>query len=160
MSLLRLDVSLLITIGGDDTAYSAMRLEEKADGRIRVVHVPKTIDNDLGLPPFVDTFGYQTARHHGVEIVKNLMVDATDDVALVFRDRHGPEGGPPRARHRQGAGGHAHAHPRGVRRRVHPAEGRGRHPRRGDRRAPQLRPPAGRGGRSRRASSSIWTPRI
>jgi 6-phosphofructokinase 1 len=24
----------------------------------------------------VDTFGYQTARHHGVEIVKNLMVDA------------------------------------------------------------------------------------
>jgi 6-phosphofructokinase len=24
----------------------------------------------------VDTFGYQTARHYGVEIVKNLMVDA------------------------------------------------------------------------------------
>ena len=77
LSLLRLDVSMLITIGGDDTAFSAMRLEEKAAGRIRVVHVPKTIDNDLGLPPFVDTFGYQTARHHGVEIVKNLMVDAT-----------------------------------------------------------------------------------
>jgi 6-phosphofructokinase 1 len=76
LSLLRLDVSMLITIGGDDTAFSAMRLEEKAAGRIRVVHVPKTIDNDLGLPPFVDTFGYQTARHHGVEIVKNLMVDA------------------------------------------------------------------------------------
>ena len=76
LSLLRMDVSMLITIGGDDTAFSAMRLEEKAGGRIRVVHVPKTIDNDLGLPPFVDTFGYQTARHYGVEIVKNLMVDA------------------------------------------------------------------------------------
>jgi 6-phosphofructokinase len=76
MSLLRLNVSTLITIGGDDTAFSAMKLEEHAAGRIRVVHVPKTIDNDLDLPPHVDTFGYQSARHYGVEIVKNLMVDA------------------------------------------------------------------------------------
>ena len=76
ISLLRLNVSRLITIGGDDTAYSAMKLVEKAEGRIRVVHVPKTIDNDLDLPAHVDTFGYQTARHYGVEIVKNLMVDA------------------------------------------------------------------------------------
>jgi 6-phosphofructokinase 1 len=76
VSLLRLDVSELITIGGDDTAYSAMRLARHAAGRIRVVHVPKTIDNDLPLPPYVDTFGFQTARHYGVDIVKNLMVDA------------------------------------------------------------------------------------
>jgi 6-phosphofructokinase 1 len=40
------------------------------------VHVPKTIDNDLDLPPTVNTFGFQTARHYGAEIVKNLMVDA------------------------------------------------------------------------------------
>ena len=76
LALLRLNVSQLITIGGDDTAYSAMKLEEKAAGRLQVVHVPKTIDNDLDLPPHVDTFGFQTARHYGVEIVKNLMVDA------------------------------------------------------------------------------------
>src|SRR5262249_37915730 len=76
ISLLRLNVSMLITIGGDDTALSAMKLEERANGRIHVVHVPKTIDNDLDLPGYVDTFGFQTARHHGVEIVKNLMVDA------------------------------------------------------------------------------------
>ena len=76
ISLLRLNVSQLITIGGDDTAFSAMKLEQHAAGRIHVVHVPKTIDNDLNLPPHVDTFGYQTARHYGVEIVKNLMVDA------------------------------------------------------------------------------------
>ena len=76
ISLLRLNVSQLVTIGGDDTAYSAMKVTERADGRIRVVHVPKTIDNDLDLPPHVDTFGFQTARHYGVEIVKNLMVDA------------------------------------------------------------------------------------
>ena len=76
MSLLRLNVTQLITIGGDDTMASAMKLEKRAAGRVRIVHVPKTIDNDLALPPYVDTFGYQTARHHGVEIVKNLMVDA------------------------------------------------------------------------------------
>jgi ATP-dependent phosphofructokinase / diphosphate-dependent phosphofructokinase len=76
ISLLRLDVTGLLTIGGDDTAYSAMKLEERAQGRIHVVHVPKTIDNDLDLPPAVDTFGFQTARHYGADIVKNLMVDA------------------------------------------------------------------------------------
>jgi 6-phosphofructokinase 1 len=53
-----------------------MKVEETARGRIRVVHVPKTIDNDLDLPAYVDTFGFQTARHIGVDIVKNLMVDA------------------------------------------------------------------------------------
>jgi 6-phosphofructokinase len=76
ISLLRLNVSQLITIGGDDTAFSAMKLQEKSEGRIRVVHVPKTIDNDLDLPPHVDTFGFQTARHYGAEIIENLMVDA------------------------------------------------------------------------------------
>ncbi len=75
-SLLRLNVDKLITIGGDDTAFSAMKVEEMAAGRIRVVHVPKTIDNDLDLPHGIPTFGFQTARHIGVEIVKNLMVDA------------------------------------------------------------------------------------
>ncbi len=75
-SLLRLNVDKLITIGGDDTAFSAYRLEQVADGRIQVAHVPKTIDNDLDLPLQIPTFGYQTARHYGVEIVKNIMTDA------------------------------------------------------------------------------------
>ncbi len=75
-SLLRLNVDKLITIGGDDTAFSASKLEERSRGRIHVVHVPKTIDNDLDLPSDSFTFGFQTARHIGVEIVKNLMTDA------------------------------------------------------------------------------------
>jgi ATP-dependent phosphofructokinase / diphosphate-dependent phosphofructokinase len=83
-SLLRLNVSQLVTIGGDDTAFSAMKLEQHAAGRIRVVHVPKTIDNDLDLPPHVDTFGYQSARHYGVDIVKNLMVDAKTTTRWYF----------------------------------------------------------------------------
>jgi 6-phosphofructokinase 1 len=75
-SLLRLNVDKLITIGGDDTAFSALKVNEMASGRIKVVHVPKTIDNDLDLPHGIPTFGFQTARHIGVEVVKNLMVDA------------------------------------------------------------------------------------
>ena len=72
----RLGIDRLITIGGDDTAFSASRVARHAEGAIRVAHVPKTIDNDLGLPPAVDTFGYQTARAVGVQIIQNLMVDA------------------------------------------------------------------------------------
>jgi 6-phosphofructokinase len=75
-SLEQLGVDKLITIGGDDTAFSAMKLAEHSQGRLRVAHVPKTIDNDLDLPHGIATFGYQTARHLGVEIVKNLMTDA------------------------------------------------------------------------------------
>jgi ATP-dependent phosphofructokinase / diphosphate-dependent phosphofructokinase len=72
----RLGVGMLITIGGDDTCFSSASLAAASNGKLRVVHVPKTIDNDLDLPQDVYTFGFQTARHIGVEIVKNLMVDA------------------------------------------------------------------------------------
>jgi len=76
ISLLRLNVDRLVTIGGDDTAYTALRLSQQAQGRIRVAHVPKTIDNDLDLPEGIPTFGFQTARHVGVSIVRDLQVDA------------------------------------------------------------------------------------
>src|SRR3954451_21586089 len=72
----RLGVGMLVTIGGDDTCFSSSQLAKASKGSLRVVHVPKTIDNDLDLPQDVYTFGFQTARHIGVEIVKNLMVDA------------------------------------------------------------------------------------
>lgn len=69
-------VTHLVTIGGDDTALSSRYLSEHSGGAIRTVHIPKTIDNDLPLPPHVPTFGFQTARHVGVELVRNLMEDA------------------------------------------------------------------------------------
>jgi 6-phosphofructokinase 1 len=69
-------IEQLVTIGGDDTATSAFKLAKAAGGVLRVAHVPKTIDNDLDLPPDIDTFGYETARSVGVQIVQNLMVDA------------------------------------------------------------------------------------
>jgi len=75
-SLKRLGITNLVTIGGDDTAFSSLKLEEQATGLVQIVHVPKTIDNDLDLPHGIPTFGFQTARHVAVGIVKNLMVDA------------------------------------------------------------------------------------
>ncbi|MCH2135561.1 MAG: 6-phosphofructokinase [Phycisphaerales bacterium] len=75
-SLRALGVDRLLTIGGDDTATSAFRVSQAAGDGLRVAHVPKTIDNDLDLPADIDTFGYETARSVGVQIVQNLMVDA------------------------------------------------------------------------------------
>jgi 6-phosphofructokinase 1 len=75
-NLRRLGIGGLVTIGGDDTAYSASRVYEEAAGAIRVAHVPKTIDNDLPLPASTPTFGFETARHYGVGIVHNLIEDA------------------------------------------------------------------------------------
>jgi 6-phosphofructokinase 1 len=74
--LAKLEVSALITIGGDDTAFSASRVCAEAGGALRVVHVPKTIDNDLPLPGGAPTFGFETARHVGVSIVETIMEDA------------------------------------------------------------------------------------
>ena len=39
-ALRELGIELLVTIGGDDTAFSASRLAEAARGAIRVAHVP------------------------------------------------------------------------------------------------------------------------
>lgn len=79
-----LGVTMLLSIGGDDTCFSAHKLAQASGGELRVVHVPKTIDNDLDLPQDTYTFGFQTARHVGVEIVHNLMVDAKTTTRWYF----------------------------------------------------------------------------
>ena len=71
-----LGVTALVSIGGDDTAFSANQVYKQAGGNIRVAHVPKTIDNDLPLPGSTPTFGFETARHNGVYLVRNLAEDA------------------------------------------------------------------------------------
>ncbi|MGA3268296.1 MAG: diphosphate--fructose-6-phosphate 1-phosphotransferase [Verrucomicrobiota bacterium] len=71
-----LGITDLVTIGGDDTAYSASQVAKRSNGAIRVAHVPKTIDNDLPLPGSTPTFGFETARHNGVYLVRNLAEDA------------------------------------------------------------------------------------
>ena len=75
-SLKDLGIRYLVTIGGDDTAFSASEVSRAAAGTIRVVHVPKTIDNDLPLPDNMPTFGFETARHLGTGLVRNLIDDS------------------------------------------------------------------------------------
>jgi ATP-dependent phosphofructokinase / diphosphate-dependent phosphofructokinase len=72
----KLGISYLVTIGGDDTMFSASRVSSQAGGAIRVAHVPKTIDNDLPLPAGMPTFGYETARAAGTELVLTIMEDS------------------------------------------------------------------------------------
>jgi len=60
-------VEALIAIGGDDTLSVAQKLHEKG---IRVVGIPKTIDNDLGGTDY--TFGFDTAC--------NIVCEAIDRV--------------------------------------------------------------------------------
>ena len=74
-SLRRLNVSRLVTIGGDDTAFSASEVSRLAGGDVKVAHIPKTIDNDLPLPDNMPTFGYETARQLGTDLVRNLIED-------------------------------------------------------------------------------------
>ncbi|MDQ6827015.1 MAG: 6-phosphofructokinase [Candidatus Eremiobacteraeota bacterium] len=71
-----LDVRYLIAIGGDDTTYGATKIAEVTQGRTGVATVPKTIDNDLPLPDNAPTFGFETARSVGTNIIESLMEDA------------------------------------------------------------------------------------
>ena len=73
-ALAKLKIDALVCIGGDDMVRSAVAIERR--GVVKVVQVPKSIDNDLCLPLPLATLGYETARHTGVGIVKNLMEDA------------------------------------------------------------------------------------
>jgi 6-phosphofructokinase 1 len=70
-----LSIGALVTIGGDDTAFAASEVANAANGTLRIAHIPKTIDNDLPLPGGVSTFGFETARHVGTQLVRNLMED-------------------------------------------------------------------------------------
>jgi len=90
-SLDALDIDRLITIGGDDTAFSAKCVSDASRGRIQVVHVPKTIDNDLPLPDGVPTFGYETARQKASEIVQTIHEDCRTTnrwFVLIVMGRH------------------------------------------------------------------------
>ena len=61
------DLKALIAIGGEDTLGAASKLYE--DG-LKVVGVPKTIDNDLNATDY--TFGYDTALNIATECIDRL----------------------------------------------------------------------------------------
>jgi ATP-dependent phosphofructokinase / diphosphate-dependent phosphofructokinase len=80
----KMGIDCLVTIGGDDTAFSGSQVAKRAGPwvkredapPIRVCHVPKTIDNDLPLPEGTPTFGFETARHYGTLTTRALHADA------------------------------------------------------------------------------------
>lgn len=73
----RMNINILITIGGDGTQKGARAITEEVERRglkIAVVGVPKTIDNDL---LYIDTsFGFDTAVSKAVEAVRGAHVEA------------------------------------------------------------------------------------
>ncbi len=75
-----LGIDALISIGGDDTLTTAAKFKLYQDTlpqekkRIRVVHLPKTIDNDYQGIDF--TFGYFTAVQTLSTQIRNLLADS------------------------------------------------------------------------------------
>jgi len=59
-----LGVDALVVIGGEDTLGVATRLNGEG---VRVIGVPKTIDNDLGATDY--TFGFDTAVNIAMEAI-------------------------------------------------------------------------------------------
>ncbi|MFQ6039291.1 MAG: diphosphate--fructose-6-phosphate 1-phosphotransferase [Candidatus Poribacteria bacterium] len=88
-----LKIRRLVTIGGDDTAFSAREVCKGAKGKIKVAHVPKTIDNDIPLPDDAPTFGFQTARHLGAQLVANIMEDSKTTDRWYFVETMGRKAG-------------------------------------------------------------------
>ena len=73
------NVTLLVTIGGDDTASSANRIAKflhEKNYHIANIHVPKTIDNDLPLPNETPTFGYHSALAESARLGTTVIEDA------------------------------------------------------------------------------------
>src|SRR5918992_2049890 len=49
-ALKKLGIEALVAVGGDDLVRSALAVESESRGAIKVILVPKTIDNDLWMP--------------------------------------------------------------------------------------------------------------
>ena len=72
-------IDALITIGGDDTLKTAnylYRMQDMVQGLrpVRIIHLPKTIDNDYYGIDW--TFGFTSAAHFAAKEIRNLTADA------------------------------------------------------------------------------------
>lgn len=91
------DIDALISIGGDDTLKTAnflyefqRRLPDDAK-RVRIVHVPKTIDNDYRGIDF--TFGFFTAVDVMAQELQNLRADARSTKSYFIVETMGRKAG-------------------------------------------------------------------
>jgi len=73
----RMNVNALFVIGGDGSLRGAMKIAAvvaKRDGKIAVVGIPKTIDNDI---PYIDqSFGFQSAFGEATKSIQSAHVEA------------------------------------------------------------------------------------
>lgn len=72
-----LGIRVLIVVGGDDSNTNALFLSDVLYGMCNVIGVPKTIDGDLVMDPYLPiTFGFHTATQHYASLVQQLFIDA------------------------------------------------------------------------------------
>eukprot|EP00548_Thalassiothrix_antarctica_P000456 CAMPEP_0194131924 /NCGR_PEP_ID=MMETSP0152-20130528/2539_1 /TAXON_ID=1049557 /ORGANISM="Thalassiothrix antarctica, Strain L6-D1" /LENGTH=407 /DNA_ID=CAMNT_0038826819 /DNA_START=44 /DNA_END=1267 /DNA_ORIENTATION=+ len=84
--LLKDEISVLHTIGGDDTNTQAAELSkyilEKHGGKVVVIGMPKTVDNDVY--PITQTFGADTAAHQGAIFFENIVSESTANPRMLI----------------------------------------------------------------------------
>ncbi len=90
------EIDALVSLGGDDTLKTANYLYRMQDlmpelRRVRVVHLPKTIDNDyFGIDW---TFGFFSAAHYAAAEIRNLRADARSTKAWYVLEIMGRKAG-------------------------------------------------------------------
>jgi pyrophosphate--fructose-6-phosphate 1-phosphotransferase len=84
--LIKDQVHVVHTIGGDDTNTQAATLSdyllEKHNGKVAVIGMPKTIDNDVY--PIVQTFGADTAAVQGARFFENVVNECTANPRMLI----------------------------------------------------------------------------
>ncbi|WP_407564381.1 6-phosphofructokinase [Streptomyces sp. 184] len=85
----KLEVDSLIAIGGEDTLGVAQRLADEYG--IKVVGVPKTIDNDLSATDY--TFGFDTAVNIATEAIDRLHTTAESHMRVLVVEVMGRHAG-------------------------------------------------------------------
>jgi diphosphate-dependent phosphofructokinase len=84
--LIKDEVHVLHTIGGDDTNTQAAELSkyilEQHGGKVVVVGMPKTIDNDVY--PIQQTFGADTAAKQGAIYFENIVSESTANPRMLI----------------------------------------------------------------------------
>ncbi|HEX8725105.1 MAG TPA: ATP-dependent 6-phosphofructokinase [Gemmatimonadaceae bacterium] len=84
----QMGIDAVISIGGDGSLHLAQRLFEKG---LRVVGVPKTIDNDVA--GTVTTFGFDTAVHTALEAIDKLHTTAQSHDRVIVMEVMGRHAG-------------------------------------------------------------------
>jgi len=84
--LIKDEINVIHTIGGDDTNTQAAQLSkyllEKHNGKVTVVGMPKTIDNDVY--PILQTFGAQTAAVQGAVFFENVVSESSSNPRMLI----------------------------------------------------------------------------